>query len=88
MPGSSLGAGNIYSNIDDRWTPENPRQDVFWPRMGDKAVANNEQASTWWLRDMSFLRLKNLELGYTLPQRWTTKIASAAAVCLQEEPIC
>ena len=38
------------------------------------AVANNEQASTWWLRDMSFLRLKNLELGYTLPQRWTTKI--------------
>lgn len=74
LPGSSLGAGNIYSNIDDRWTPENPRQDVFWPRMGDKAVANNEQASTWWLRDMSFLRLKNLELGYTLPQRWTTKI--------------
>ena len=74
LPGSSLGAGNIYSNIDNRWTPENPRQDVFWPRMGDKAVANNEQASTWWLRDMSFLRLKNLELGYTLPQRWTTKI--------------
>ena len=55
LPGSSLGAGNIYSNIDNRWTPENPRQDVFWPRMGDKAVANNEQASTWWLRDMSFL---------------------------------
>ena len=44
------------------------------PVWGDKAVANNEQASTWWLRDMSFLRLKNLELGYTLPQRWTTKI--------------
>ena len=25
------GSGNLYSNIDDRWTPENPRQDVFWP---------------------------------------------------------
>ena len=74
LPGSSLGAGNIYSNIDDRWTPENPSQNVFWPRMGDKAVANNEQASTWWLRDMSFLRLKNLELGYTLPPVWTNKI--------------
>ena len=74
LPGSSLGAGNIFSNIDDRWTPENPRQDVFWPRMGDKAVANNSRASTWWLRDMSFLRLKNLELGYTLPRRWTSKI--------------
>ena len=42
--------------------------------MGDKAVANNSRASTWWLRDMSFLRLKNLELGYTLPRRWTSKI--------------
>ncbi len=74
LPGSSLGAGNIYSNIDDRWTPENPRQDVFWPRMGDKAVANNERASTWWLRDMSFLRLKNVELGFTFPSHWLSKI--------------
>lgn len=74
LPGSSLGAGNIYSNIDDRWTPENPSQNAFWPRMGDKAVANNEQASTWWLRDMSFLRLKNLELGYSLPSLWVNKV--------------
>lgn len=74
LPGSSLGAGNIYSNIDDRWTPENPRQNVFWPRMGDKAVANNERASTWWLRDMSFLRLKNVEIGYTVPRIWTNKL--------------
>ena len=74
LPGSSLGAGNIYSNIDDRWTPENPSQNVFWPRMGDKAVANNERASTWWLRDMSFLRLKNVEIGYTVPRIWTNKL--------------
>lgn len=73
LPGSSLGAGNIFSNIDDRWTPDNQRQDVFWPRMGDKAVANNSQASTWWLRDMSFIRLKNLEIGYTLPSGLTKK---------------
>jgi len=74
LPGSSLGAGNIYSNIDDRWTPENPSQNVFWPRMGDKAVANNEQASTWWLRDMSFMRLKNIELGYNFPHLWINKL--------------
>lgn len=74
LPGSSLGAGNIYSNIDDRWTPENPSQNVFWPRMGDKAVANNERRSTWWLRDMSFLRLKNVEVGYTVPRAWTTRV--------------
>lgn len=70
LPASSIGAGNIWSNIDDRWTPTNPRQDVFWPRMNEYTIANNEQASTWWLRDMSFLRLKNIELGMTLPEKW------------------
>lgn len=74
LPGSSIGAGNIFSNIDDRWTPENPSQNVFWPRMGDKTEENNKRESTWWLRDMSFLRLKNIELGYNLPHRWTNKI--------------
>lgn len=74
LPGSSMGAGNIFSNIDDRWTPENPSQNVFWPRIGDKAVDNNKHASTWWLRDMSFLRLKNLEVGFTFPQAWTNKV--------------
>lgn len=72
MPGSALGAtGNIYSNIDDRWTPDNPNQIVFWPRLTYGVNANNEQASTWWLKDMSFLRLKNVELGITLPRNWT-----------------
>lgn len=74
LPGSVLGAGNIFSNVDDRWTPENPSQDVFWPRLGDKAVANNTVASTWWLRDMSFIRLKNIELGYTFPRSLTSHL--------------
>ena len=74
LPGSVAGAGNIFSNIDDRWTLENPSQDVFWPRLGNKAVANNERASTWWLRDMSFLRLKNIEFGYSFPHIWTNKV--------------
>ena len=29
---------------------------------------NNTQTSTWWLRDVDFLRLKTAELGYTLPK--------------------
>lgn len=74
LPGSVLGAGNIFSNVNDRWTPENPSQDVFWPRLGNIAVANNEQSSTWWLRDMSFLRLKNIELGYMFPRTLTNRI--------------
>lgn len=74
MPGTALGAtGNVYANIDDRWTPDNPRQDVFWPRLSYGVNANNEQSSTWWLKDMSFLRLKNVELGVTLPHAFTKK---------------
>ncbi|GAB3020040.1 TonB-dependent receptor [Niabella terrae] len=74
MPGTALGAtGNIYANIDDRWTPENPSQDVFWPRLTYGVNSNNEQSSTWWLKDMSFLRLKNVELGITLPRNWSKR---------------
>lgn len=75
LPASSLGAGNIWSNIDDRWTQDNPRQDVFWPRMNEYTIDNNNQRSSWWLKDMSFLRLKNIEVGYTIPQAWSEKIA-------------
>ncbi|MPM98970.1 hypothetical protein SDC9_146160 [bioreactor metagenome] len=32
--------------------------------------------STWWLRDASYLRLKNMELGYTLPKAWQSTINS------------
>ena len=71
LPASSIGAGNIWSNIDSRWTEANPRQDVFWPRMSTTTYKNNEQPSTWWLKDMSFLRLKNIEVGVTLPEQWT-----------------
>ena len=74
MPGTALGAtGNIFSNIDSRWTPDNPSQDVFWPRLTYGVNSNNEQSSTWWLKDMSFLRLKNIELGFTLPSKWTER---------------
>ncbi len=34
----------------------------------------NGQASTWWLRSASFLRLKSVELGYTLPKDLTAKV--------------
>jgi TonB-linked SusC/RagA family outer membrane protein len=73
LPASSIGAGQIMANIDDRWTVDNPSQNVFWPRMGELSIDNNNQASTWWLRDMSFLRLKNLEVGWTMPELWTKK---------------
>ncbi|WP_202883787.1 SusC/RagA family TonB-linked outer membrane protein [Sphingobacterium paramultivorum] len=70
IPGSANGAmGNIFDNVSDRWTLDNPRQDVFYPRLSDYQSANNNLASTWWLRDMSFIRLRNIEVGYSLPSK-------------------
>ncbi|MEZ0453601.1 SusC/RagA family TonB-linked outer membrane protein [Sphingobacterium thalpophilum] len=70
IPGSANGAmGNIFSNVWDRWTVDNPSQDVFYPRLSDYQSANNNMASTWWLRDMSFIRLRNVEIGYSLPTK-------------------
>ncbi len=76
LPGASSGLrGNMLSNIDDRWTSDNPRQDVFWPRLTNYINENNKQASTWWLKKMNFLRLRNVELGYSLPDRISKKAA-------------
>ena len=65
----------------DRWTESNPSQNVLMPRLHkDNANnANNQVASTWWLRDGSFLRLKNIEIGYQLPKRFLQKLNMQAA---------
>lgn len=70
IPGSGSGSiANILANCDDRWTPENPSQDVFYPRLSYGISEHNTRASTWWLKDGSFLRLKNFEMGYTFLKR-------------------
>ena len=49
---------------DDRWSPENPNIYAAYPRLTKRDMPNNTEASSYWLRDGSFLKLKNLELGY------------------------
>jgi len=49
----------------DRWTPDNP--DASFPRLWI-SHQNNSQSSTYWLKNTSYLRLKNIELAYTLPK--------------------
>jgi hypothetical protein len=62
------GAGNVYADATDRWTVDNPSQNVKYPRLAyGSEYGNNTQASTWWVRDISFTRLKTAELGYTIP---------------------
>lgn len=59
---------------DNHWSIDNPDPYAFWPRLSTQAVQNNEHRSTWWIRNGAFLRLKNVELGYTLPDRLTDRI--------------
>lgn len=66
--------GNVMTIFLDRWTPENQDPYAFSPRLTDGANGNNYKTSTWWQRESGYLRLKNLEVGYTLPQKWSNKI--------------
>ena len=51
---------------NDYWTETDPNVHAFWPRLSVTTLPNNTQASSWWLRDGSFLRLKSIELGYNI----------------------
>lgn len=55
----------------DYWTPENPN--ARFPRP-QKQQNKNTEASDWWVINASYLRLKNLQLGYTIPKQITQKI--------------
>lgn len=60
---------NSLSYWVDRWTPENPSQTL--PRLGG---VNNSVVSTFYIQDMSYLRMRNLELGYTIPVTASQKV--------------
>jgi len=73
---TDLGEDNLFSNITDRWRADNPtNQDVFYPRLynGKAQNTNNNQPSTWWQKDVSFLRLKQVNITYTFPKRLLQK---------------
>ncbi len=51
--------------VDDYWSEANPNQNARYPRLDNEANNNNSQYSTYWLKDASFLRLKDVEFSYT-----------------------
>lgn len=74
--------GNILQVMVDgnRWIPkeisgteatEDPNAD--WPRLTYTNNSNNNRKSTYWLKERKYLRLRNLEITYDLPQMWTRK---------------
>lgn len=67
--------GNLYANIVDRWTPENPDPNAKWPRLdyGLTTNAMNYDESSFWIKDGSYIRLKTVDFAYTIPSHITKK---------------
>lgn len=76
-PFSSGDWGNVLKDVveSNRWIlGENEDVNARYPRLSYGGNANNYRPSTYWLRDGSYIRLKTLEVGYTLPKSITNKI--------------
>jgi len=57
--------------VENTWTTENTN--AKYPRLSTIANGNNAWPSSWWIVDGSYLRLKNLQFGYTLPNSLLNK---------------
>jgi hypothetical protein len=64
----------LKAYADDHWSESNRDVHALWPRLSTSANVNNDQPSTWFMQNGAFLRLKSMELGYTLPKHVTEKI--------------
>lgn len=76
---SGVGNFNYSRRMLDAWTPENRDTDI--PRLvfGDPAQ-NGRLPTNRWLEDGSFVRLKNVQVGYTLPSTIMNKVSSGASL--------
>ena len=67
---------DVYDNVWKTTNTDEQNLAVIYPRMSMSGAAgsgNNAEQSTWWLRNGRFLRLKNFELGYTMPKSVMSK---------------
>lgn len=76
-----------YNNIPtfhlgNMWTPQNT--DAYFPRTMSRAASSNTNrtlgvAQTRYLQNVAYLRMKNIQIGYTLPNKWTNRIGGRSA---------
>ncbi len=64
----------LKAYADSHWSEENRNVYAIWPRLSPTTNANNVQPSTWFMRDGSFVRLKQVEIGYSLPASFQRKL--------------
>ncbi len=69
--------GNILTDVveSNRWIlGENEDINATYPRLSYNGSANNYRASSYWLRESSYMRLKTVDAGYTFPKIFTNRM--------------
>ena len=64
----------LQAYADNHWSETNRNNYALWPKLSPTVNGNNVQPSTWFMRNGAFLRLKQLEVGYSLPTQLIKKI--------------
>jgi TonB-linked SusC/RagA family outer membrane protein len=76
---NGLGGGqwgsNVWKNTLDTWRNDGSNLDPFWPKFYLNSTSKNLQVQSKYLQDASYCRLKNLQIGYTLPSKTTKRIS-------------
>jgi TonB-linked SusC/RagA family outer membrane protein len=85
--GSTGSRALLQYYADDHWDESTRNIYALWPRLSPDIIGNNgngngsgdgsgegEILNTWFMRDGSYLRMKSVELGYTLPKKWINVI--------------
>lgn len=83
--------GNIQKwQMEEAFDPENPTRYPKYPRIANlgNTVGVNTQTSDFWIRNASYLRVKNVQLGYTFPKQWlkNTFISNIRIYAATENP--
>jgi hypothetical protein len=74
LPGYILQNQLLKAYADDHWSEQNRNLYALWPRLSTgPGKENNTMRSTWFMRNGTFLRLKEVEIGYTLPVKLTRR---------------
>lgn len=68
-------SGSPLAFWKDRWTPDNPNAKI--PRIQNETGISspNRIISDYWVQNANYLRLKNLQVGYTFPSNWVNKLS-------------
>lgn len=63
----------LQAYADNHWSEDNRNSYALWPRLSNNIIDNNNRTNSWFMHNGAFLRLKSVELGYTVSQKLLSK---------------